>query len=70
MLNKWKKSHPLVKIFSSFSVQEEIFIDCSNDKKDDQNSVETFDIISDIFSNVCNDEIAAPKVDIDQVVIM
>jgi hypothetical protein len=57
-------------IFSSFSIQEEIFIDCSDDKKVDQNSVETFDIISDISNNVCDDEIVAPKVDIDQATIM
>jgi hypothetical protein len=57
-------------IFSSFSVQEEIFIDCSDDKKVDQDSVETFDIISDISNSVFYDEIDAPKVDIDQATIM
>ena len=60
-------------IFSSFSIQKEIFIDCSDDKKADQNSVETFDIISDISNtsnNVFDGEIDSPNVGIDQFVIM
>jgi hypothetical protein len=56
--------------FSSFSIEEESFIDCSYDKKAYQNFVETFDIISYISNNVFDDEIVSPKVDIDQTIIM
>jgi hypothetical protein len=57
-------------IFSSFSGEEKFFIDCFDDKKTNRDSVEMFEIISDISNSVCYDDIDSQKVDIDQATIM